>query len=272
MIHETIKIQVNGSLPETKLVTYLLDNSPEINPSRVRPVIVICPGGGYAMTSDREAEAMAVKFIAMGYHAVILRYSTAPAVYPTALLELATVVSMLRDKAEEWHIDKNKIIIQGSSAGGHLAASYCAFWQETFLAEALQVDSKLLRPNGVILNYPVITSGPHAHRDSFINLLGERYDELVDKMSLEKQVTDSFPKAFIWHTFPDDCVPVENALLLTMALKEKNISTELHIYPEGGHGLGLASEETACPNGFGIQKECQSWLSLVQSWLQNITI
>ncbi|MGB8453917.1 MAG: alpha/beta hydrolase [Anaerocolumna sp.] len=134
MIHEVIDIQVEGSQPDTKLYTYLLDNSSEINPNGVRPVVVVCPGGGYAMTSDREAEALAIKFMSMGYHAVILRYSCAPAVYPTALLELASVISLLRNKAEKWHINKDKIIVQGSSAGGHLAASYGVFWKEGFLA------------------------------------------------------------------------------------------------------------------------------------------
>lgn len=270
MIHEVIKIQVEGSLAETKLFTYLLDNSNEINPDGTRPVIVICPGGGYAMTSDREAEAMAVKFMSMGYHAVVLRYSCAPAVYPTALLEVASVIKLLRDNAKKWNIDKDKIIVQGSSAGGHLAASFGVFWKEAFLAQTLGVESELLRPNGLILNYPVITSGPFAHGDSFHNLLGDRYDELVDKMSLEKQVNEDTPKTFIWHTFPDDCVPVENALLFVMALKEKNIPTEFHMYPVGGHGLGLASELTACPNGYGIQLECQSWITLVETWLKNI--
>ena len=84
MLHEVIDIQVKGSLPNTKLYTYFLDNSPEINLEETRPVIVICPGGGYSMTSDREAEAIAVKFLSMGYHAAVLRYSCSPAVYPTS--------------------------------------------------------------------------------------------------------------------------------------------------------------------------------------------
>lgn len=270
MIHEVIDIKAEGSLQEAKLYTYLLDNSPEINPDGVRPVIVICPGGGYAMTSDREAEAFAVKFMAMGYHAAVLRYSVAPAVYPAALTELAAAVALLRKHAEKWHIDKDKIIVQGSSAGGHLAASYGVFWKQAFLAEAVHTTADQLKPNGLILNYPVITSGRFAHRGSFQNLLGNRYGELVEQMSLEKQVSEDTPSTFIWHTFADDCVPVENSLLFVMALKEKNIPTEFHMYPVGGHGLGLATEITACPNGYGIQKECQSWISLVETWLKQI--
>ena len=124
-----------------------------------RKAVIICPGGGYEMTSDREAEALAVKFMAMGYHAAILRYSVAPARFPEALLQLATAVAMLRENAEKWHIDTGKIVVQGSSAGGHLAASLGVFWNKPFVAEALGMDAGKFRPNGLMLSYPVITSG-----------------------------------------------------------------------------------------------------------------
>lgn len=271
MIHEIIDIQVKGSLPTTKLYTYILDNSEEININRKRPVILICPGGGYSMTSDREAEGLAVRFMAMGYHAVVLRYSCAPAVYPTALLEVAKTVLLLRENAEKWHIDRDKIILQGSSAGGHLAASFGVFWREEFIAETFGTAAEQFRPNGLILSYPVITSGEYAHRESFQNLLGDRYEELVEHMSLENRVTEDTPETFIWHTLTDDCVPVENSFLFVSALKNKKIPVEFHMYPVGGHGLGLADEETACPNGYGIQKECQSWIPLVDTWLKRRT-
>ena len=105
MIHEKIEIQLKDSEFKANLFTYFLDNSPEIEPERKRSVVLICPGGGYQMTSDREAEALAVRFMAMGYHAAILRYSVAPARFPEALLQLATAVAMLRENAEKWHID-----------------------------------------------------------------------------------------------------------------------------------------------------------------------
>jgi acetyl esterase/lipase len=222
------------------------------------------------MTSDREAEGLAVKIMAMGFHAAILRYSCAPSIYPTALTELAMVISLLRKNADQWHIDPDKIVIQGSSAGGHLAASFGVFWKEAFLAEAVHTASEQLKPNGLLLSYPVITSGQFAHRESFRNLLGDHYNELIEKMSLENQVSSDTPKTFLWHTFPDDCVPVENALLFVMALREKNIPTEFHLFPVGGHGLGLATQETACPNGYGIQEECQSWISLAETWLKHL--
>ncbi|MDO5136429.1 MAG: alpha/beta hydrolase, partial [Eubacteriales bacterium] len=128
MIHEKIEIQVPGSSYKGELYTYFLDNSLEIDPCRVRPLVLICPGGGYGMTSDREAEAVAVRFLAMGCHSAVLRYSVAPARYPEALLQLGSAVALLREKGEKWHIDRNRIAVLGFSAGGHLAASLGVFW------------------------------------------------------------------------------------------------------------------------------------------------
>ena len=270
MIHEKMEIQLKNSEFKANLFTYFLDNSPEIDPKRKRPVVLICPGGGYAMTSDREAEALAVKFLAMGYHAAILRYSVAPARFPEALLQLATAVALLRENAEKWHIDENKIVVQGSSAGGHLAASLGVFWNKPFVAEALGMESKVFRPNGLMLSYPVITSGEKSHQGSFENVLGEQYadEEKRRFLSLEYNVSRDTPPTFLWHTAPDDTVPVENSLLFFQALHALDIPAELHIYPVGGHGLGLATTETASPDGYGIQGECDSWITLAGEWMK----
>ena len=271
MIHEKLEIQLKNSEFKANLFTYLLDNSLEIDPNRKRPVVLICPGGGYTMTSDREAEALAVKFLAMGYHAAVLRYSVAPARFPEALLQLATAVVLIRENAEKWHIDENKIVVQGSSAGGHLAASLGVFWNKSFVAEALETDSEKFRPNGLMLSYPVITSGEKAHQGSFENVLGEQYaDEQKRRfLSLEYHVSKDTPPTFLWHTAPDDVVPVENSLLFFQALHALNIPAELHIYPIGGHGLGLATSETATPDGYGIQAECESWITLAGEWMKH---
>ena len=269
MIQQTIQLKMAGSLPKACLKTYLIEDSAEFK-IKNRPVVIVCPGGGYCYLSDREGEILALQYAAMGCHAVVLNYSIAPAVYPAALLELAATVKLLREKAEEWHIDVDKIIVEGSSAGGHLAASYGMFWKEDFIAEELKVpdsEREILRPNAMILNYPVITSGEFAHRDSFTNLLGERYEELVEKMSLEKQVNQDTPQAFIWHTYTDGCVPVENSLLLVSAMKKAGIPVEFHMYPQGGHGLSLANELTESPEGHEIEPCCQSWISLVRTWI-----
>lgn len=270
MIHEIINIQVDGSLEDTRLITYI-QNYNEGYFSKDRPCILIMPGGGYNhLAKAKEGEALALKLCSMGYHAAVLEYSVAPAAYPTQLLEVAAAVTILRSHAAEWHINPDKILVCGSSAGGHLAACYGCFWHEDFVAEKTGVsDKELLRPNGMILCYPVITSGEKAHRGSFTCVCGDKYDELVDKLSIENQISEYTPKAFIWHTFADMSVPVENSLLLASALREHNIPFELHIYPVGKHGLGFADWSTQGADGQGIEPQCQSWTDLLKIWLEH---
>ena len=130
MIQERIKIQVQGSDDYAHLDTYILGNYLDDEPNPRKPLVLICPGGAYRMTSNREAEPIALQFNSIGYHAAVLRYSCKPAVYPTALLEVAKSVQLIREKGEEWGIDTEKILVMGFSAGGHLAASYGVFWKE----------------------------------------------------------------------------------------------------------------------------------------------
>lgn len=268
MKYEEMDIKVDGYEGTGKLVMYLLDNSQEMRPQQKRPLVLICPGGGYAMTSDREAEPLAMRFLAMGYHAAVLRYSVAPVRYPSALFQLAKSVLYLKEHADELYVDADRIVVQGSSAGGHLAASFGVFWNRPFLSEGLGVLPCMLKPAGLMLSYPVITSGPFAHRGSFENLLGSREQELGDMMSLEKQVTEDTPRTFLWHTQPDNVVPVENSILFFQALHEKGVPVEMHIYPAGGHGLSLANHETANSGGYGVQEECQSWIYLAELWMK----
>ena len=266
MIYQTFEIKEEGSLEGAKLSVYIQEDSESIDIQK-RPLILICPGGGYAYTSDREAEPIAFSFLAKGFHAAVLRYSCAPATYPTALLEIGRSILIIRDHAKEWHVKEDAIAVQGSSAGGHLAASYCCMWKEDFLFKGLNTEREKLRPNGLMLSYPVITSGEKAHRDSFVKLLGDKYDELVDAMSLENAVNKDVPRTFIWHTFTDACVPVENSLLFATALRDNNINTELHIFPEGGHGLALSNKLTASLEGKEIVPTCEAWIDLATTWM-----
>ena len=274
MIHKKIEIIARGMEAVGNLYTYFLDSSIEMRPNEKRPVILMCPGGGYEMTSDREAEPMAMQFLAMGYHVAILRYSVSPARYPVALQQVAESVLYLKNHAEEYHIDPEKIVLQGCSAGGHLAANYGIAWNRPFLTKLMGVenDPERLRVAGLLLCYPVITSGEKAHEESFRNLLGEQYEEKKEELSLENQVTPDTPPTFLWHTATDETVPVENSLYFFQACLQQGVSAELHIYPVGGHGLSLANEETCRANGIGVQKECQSWIGLVQTWLEEILI
>lgn len=268
MIHKKISIDVQGEHSEgAYMLTYFWEESRELYPGQKRPVILICPGGAYRMTSDREAEAIAIRFMSMGYHTAVLRYSVSPARYPVALHQLAKAVSILRERSEEWFIRPEQIVVMGFSAGGHLAASLGMFWNQGEITNALELAPEQIRPNGMILCYPVITSGAFGHEESFRNLLGERYEELREQMSLEKQVSKDTPKTFIWHTFEDTVVVPENSLFFVQAMKKAGIPVEYHLFPEGNHGIGLGNELTANENGRGIVPGCEVWSSLAERWL-----
>ncbi|NLJ75056.1 MAG: prolyl oligopeptidase family serine peptidase, partial [Firmicutes bacterium] len=146
--------------------------------------------------------------------------------------------------------------------GGHLAASLGVHWST--------VGSEVNQPNALILCYPVITSGPFAHRGSFDALLGSNpTPEMLKEMSLEKQVNENTPPTFIWHTVADSVVPVENTLLFAQALQSYNIPFEMHIFPNGDHGLSLATAET--DDGVrGIHPHIASWITWCIEWLEEL--
>ena len=141
-------------------VGYCLDNSSEIDPNRKRPSVLAIPGGGYEMTSDREAEPIAMQFLAAGFNAFVLRYSVKPSIFPVALLEAAEAMRRIRTHADEWHCDADAIAVIGFSAGGHLAANLATSASDDVLA-AHGYDADAVRPNGLMLAYPVVLSLIH---------------------------------------------------------------------------------------------------------------
>lgn len=274
MRHEVINLDIdykalglNHQGEVASVVTYLPDVYPEYQRLSKRPLVIVCPGGGYGHLSPREGEAVALKLNSLGFAVVVLKYSLVPSEYPCQLYELAYTVDMARKNADEWHIYKDKIIVAGFSAGGHVAASLGTMWNSE-LIKGFGLDSEAVRPDGMLLSYPVITSGEFAHRGSFTNLLGTQYDKLVDEVSLENKVTKDTVPAFIWHTFSDGSVPVENSLMFARALRENGVKFELHIFPNGAHGLGLATEETNLKDGSKLQPECAIWPDLFKTWYE----
>ena len=268
MIHEKIKLNVEGSQDYAVMYTYFQNLSKEI-PIEKRPTVIVCPGGGYGMTSDREAEPIVLGMLQAGFNALLVRYSVAPARFPTALLELATAVKYVREEGVQYGCDPEKIFIIGFSAGSHLTGSYGNFWSRPFVTEALGCETEMLRPNGQILSYPVITSGPFAHEGSFRNLLGDRYDAEKEDFSLENSVSENTPPTFLWHTQTDGAVPVENSLMMAAALQKQGIKMELHIFPEGVHGLSLCNELTAS-SPVHIVPQAAKWFELAVAFLKTL--
>ena len=276
MIHNIIKeeIRVPGTLEDTYLETFFLRITDKFTVQE-RPLILVCPGGGYHFTSEREAEIVAMQFNAMGYHTAVLRYSCAPAQFPTALLELSRAVAYLRANAGKWCIDPDRIAVLGFSAGGHLAASLGIFWNTEWFAgireeNGIKLTAEEIKPDGMLLAYPVITSGEYAHRDSFTNLLGEergRDGAWLEKMSLEKQDVKDMPPLFMWHTSYDNAVPLQNSMFLATALVEAKKPVEYHIFPGDVHGMSLADWRTRSEKRVEDTAAVQ-WIGLARTWLE----
>ena len=187
------------------LALFLLPASESLPHRAEKPLVLVCPGGAYSSCSDREAEPIAAKYLAAGFHAAVLRYHCAPAVFPTALLELAWSVKTIRKFAKQWHVNPDAVFVCGFSAGGHLAASLGTLWNETFLQKALGNGEWM--PNGQILGYPVITMGEYTHQGSRENLIGGRMsDEMTHLLSLEERVDEHTVPTFLWHTAEDGSV------------------------------------------------------------------
>ncbi|MCQ2538090.1 MAG: alpha/beta hydrolase [Lachnospiraceae bacterium] len=253
-------INVDGF--EARFTGYIRHNDESFRSNRIRPALLVLPGGGYQYTSVREAEPIALKFSAMGYQTFVLDYSCAPsgARYPVALNQAKTAMKMIRENAEIWHIDPKKVAVTGFSAGGHLAASLCCLFDE---------DS---RPDAAVLCYPVITAEEaYTHRGSIENLSGESLEK-VDKdfFSMETRVQKNTPPTFLWHTWQDGSVNVMNSLKYAEALKKEGIIAELHIFPFGGHGLSLSTDETGNEDGTGTVEECASWPELANRFLKQV--
>lgn len=150
-IQQTI-VGIDGS--EARFFGYVADNSEEMEPDRIRPAILILPGGGYAMTSDREAEPVALQFLAKGFAVFVLRYSVQPSRYPVALLEAAEAMRLIRANADQWHVNPAQVAVLGFSAGGHLAANLATSVGDEDIREQGGMDPDAVRPNALMLSYP----------------------------------------------------------------------------------------------------------------------
>lgn len=272
MIYEAIKL---GDFEEATLIPVCLTNSEELAISPRRAVIV-CPGGGYRMLSDREAEPIAVQFLAAGFATFILRYGVLEnAADYRPLKEIALAMRYVREHAEKYNVDPDYVFTCGGSAGAHLAASIGVFWDHPVLAPLLVgAPRDIARPTGMILSYPVITTGRWTHRGSTNNLCGctEPSEAQRDKFSLEKHVSSTTPPAFLWHTFNDASVPVQNSLLFAEAMTAAGVPFEMHIYPAGPHGLALCNELTAKGRDSHIVPAAETWIAHAIRWARELKI
>ncbi len=231
--------------------------------------VIICPGGGYSgLAYSYEGTDVARYLSSTGVAAIVLKYrlpSADSSIEPhqTPLLDAKRAMRLVRARASGWNIDPARIGIMGFSAGGHLAATLGTQFDAGDPAAADPIERERSRPDFMILMYPVISFvDAAAHTGSRRMLLGETPDPaLVTRYSAELQVKDDTPPTFIVHASNDTGVPVENALLMYRALRQKKIPAELHVLSEGGHGFGLALDNP----------HVASWAESLTRWLRTIT-
>ncbi len=229
-----------------------------------RPAVVICPGGGYGGLAGHEGHDYALWLNQNGIAGFVLKYRLGSGGYrhPAMLQDAARALRLVRARAEEWAVDSGKVGIMGSSAGGHLASTLLTHWDRGNSAAEDPVERESSRPDAGILCYAVITMGEHTHEGSKQNLLGpEPTPELVQLLSNELQVTAETPPCFVWHTYEDTAVKVENALDFAAALRRNDVAFDLHIYQQGRHGIGL-NDRPPFTNAHPWANDCLFWLKV----------
>ncbi|MBI3878163.1 MAG: alpha/beta hydrolase [Verrucomicrobia bacterium] len=229
---------------------------------------VICPGGGYGALAPHEGFHYALWLNEQGIAGFVLKYRLGPAGYkhPAMMNDVNRAIRYVRAKAGDWKLDAKKIGIMGSSAGGHLASTALTHFDAGNPDATDPIDKQSSRPDLGILCYPVISMGPLTHGGSKKNLLGDNPPaELVQLLSNELQVTKDTPPTFLFHTWEDKAVKVENSLEFAAALKKNNVPFSLHIYPKGAHGIGLGSGQWDPSARHPWTTECALWLK-EQGW------
>ncbi len=230
---------------------------------RTAPAVLILPGGGYGYTSEREAEPIALRFAAQGYRAFVLDYACAPARFPLALGEAAMAMTYLRRHAGELGI--RKIAAVGFSAGGHLCGLLGTLFDHQSLLPVPAGES--VRPDALVLAYPVTVSHGKTHTESFENLTGGDA-RLTEKLSLENLVRPDMPRVFLWHTRDDGAVPVFGTLTLAQALEENGVPFALHIFAHGEHGLSTADALVYPANRVPkVSADVTGWIAGAQDFL-----
>ena len=274
MITDTVtyKIPLLEDRPMAQLIAYVAGKSDEMKGNEKRKAILVIPGGAYWLQSDAEADPVAHFFLAEGYNAFILRYSVGRGVdskWPMPLYEASAAMKYIRDHAEELCIDPDYVFAIGFSAGGHLTAALGSLWDNDEIEAKLGMKKGYNRPTGTILSYPVISGLEYGHRGSINNILKQERDdeEARRSVSLELHVSEKTAPCFLWATRTDAAVPVQNTLLYAEALANHNIPFEMHIYPEGPHGLSLGKKYVNCP-----YPEVSAWTKDAIRWVESMKI
>jgi acetyl esterase/lipase len=243
--------------------------SPAITPflpesdKRTGAAVVICPGGGYSgLAMQKEGLEVAEWMSQRGIAGVVLRYRCGGGKnqQPVPLQDAQRAIRTVRSRASEWNIDPQRVGILGFSAGGHLASTAATMFDDGDPKAADAIDRQSSRPDFAVLVYPVISmENGVTHNGSRKNLLGENAsDELVERWSTYRRITDKTPPTFLVHVSDDEPVPVKNSLLFYEALVTRGVPAELHVYEAGGHGFGMLRGDSPA----------DKWPEQLEPWLK----
>ncbi len=224
-----------------------------------RGCVIVFPGGGYGMRVEHEGKAISEMLNKHGFHSFVLNYRIAPYKHPAPLEDALRAVRFVRYYADSFGILKNKIAVMGFSAGGHLAVTAAEKF-DYGKSEGDEIDRQSSRPDAAVFCYSMCTLlGEYKNKITVKNLLGtDEPTDIAYNLSGELNARGDMPPCFIWHTFGDTVVPVQNSLMLADALRKKNVPLEMHLFPDGPHGLGLAEK---------IPHTAQ-WVPLLCRWLK----
>ncbi len=275
------------------LTSYILDDGEFGRAGLKHPAVIVCPGGGYTYVSRNEGEPVALAFNRYGYHAFVLEYSVKiENPFPVALQELATAIKEVRQHADEWRIDADRIILAGFSAGGNLALSAGIYFNQPEMTSELGFSKEQVKPNAIVLGYPAVTLHPKRSTvppeilekmragliPSFEGpsirqiLLGktECTEEEYESLNLLPRLHEDMPPVFVWGSYEDNLIPVTDLTGLASELSRLHVPCELHLYNHGPHGMSLADETVK--DGEELRGlHLNTWFGLAIQWLKELS-
>ena len=253
---------IHMNVPDSKEATlegYILDCEITFGQETKRPAVLVCPGGGYVYCSPREGEPVALAYASKGIHAFVLRYSTkfnAAGFKP--LQELNWAIGYIREHAQEWNIDPEKIAVCGFSAGGHLA-----------LSSGLLAENK---PNVMILGYPAVQIPNLPGADYLLKVLTGKQtvtDQDSKDLSLVDKITKEAPPVFLVAT-AEDYLTSFGALPVVNRYSQLGLPYEAHIFQHGPHGYSTADVAAANGSEGLVNDSVAHWLQLSVDWMMRI--
>lgn len=268
------------------LTAYIQNPSSDDHYPMIRPAILICPGGAFISITEKEAEPVALKFVSAGYHAFVLKYSIGAgiATFPTPFIDAAKAMILIRQNANKWMIDPNKITLCGFSTGGLIASIVGTSWQDELFSNVFKEEINLIKPNTIILGYPLLNLSTfeqkhlssHSSIKSIIEMMfssifgtSQPSEAQLNEWNVINKVTVTMPPTFMWTTLEDRLIDIEDSLDFAKMLSRHKIVYEYHVFEKGNHGLSLGDKSVGYSKET-IQEHLNTtkWVDLVLNWLE----